>query len=51
MNRECFEPKYELTKVFGTDVVKWTSLRDYLAPHMHINGSKTIVINGNKLED
>ena len=50
MNRDCFEPKYDLTEVFGTEVVKWTSVRDYLAPHVYFHSSKTGVFNGKKLE-
>ena len=51
MNRECFQPEGWLTEVFGTDVVKWTSLRDCLAPHVYFNSSKTSVFSGKKLED
>ena len=50
MNRDCFEPKYDLKEVFGTDVVKWTSVRDYLAPHVYFHSSKTGVFSGKKLE-
>ena len=45
MNRDCFEPKYDLKEVFGTDVVKWTSVRDNLAPHVYFHSSKTGVFS------
>ena len=51
LNYECFDPAGSaMTAVFGTDVVKWTSLRDYLAPHLYFNSSRIGVFNGKKLE-
>ena len=46
LNYECFDPAGSaMTTVFGTDVVKWTSLRDYLAPHLYLHSSRIGVFN------
>ena len=50
MNSECFDPAGSMRHVFGSDVVKWSSLRDYLAPHLYFHSSRIGVINGKKLE-
>ena len=46
LNYECFDPAGSaMTTVFGTDVVKWTSLRDYLALHVFFHSSRIGVFN------
>ena len=51
LNYECFDPAGSaMTAVFGTDVVKWTSLRDYLALHVFFHSSRIGVFNGKKLD-
>ena len=51
MNRECFDPaRSTMRHVFGSDIVKWSSLRDGLAPHLYFHSSRIGVINGKKLE-
>ena len=52
LNFECFDPAGSamMTAVFGTDIVKWTSLCDFLAPHLYFHSSRIGVFNGKKLE-
>ena len=51
LNYEHFDPAGSaMTAVFGTDVVKWTSLREYLAPHLYLHSSRIGVFNGKMLE-
>ena len=51
MNRTCFDPAgTAFTEIFGTDIVKWSSLRASLAPHVFLNSSRIGVFSGKKLE-
>ena len=51
LNFECFDPAGSaMTAVFGTDIVKWTSLCDYLSPHLYLHSSRIGVFNGKMLE-
>ena len=51
MNSVCSDPaRSTMRHIFGSDVVKWSSLCDYLAPHLYFHSSRIGVINGKKLE-
>ena len=51
MNRTCFDPAgTAFTEIFGTDIVKWSSLRASLAPHVFLNSSRIGVFSGKKLD-
>ena len=51
MNRTYFDPAgTALTEIFGTDIVKWSSLRASLAPHVFLNSSRIGVFSGKKLD-
>ena len=51
MNRIYFDPAgTALTEIFGTDIVKWSSLRASLAPHVFLNSSRIGVFSGKKLD-
>ena len=51
MNRTHFDPAgTALTDIFGTEIVKWSSLRASLAPHVFLNSSRIGVFSGKKLD-